>query len=108
MQRGGDVSRTDEQRAVGRWGKGLFLGLAIGSLVGIAAGLAIGLLAFEGTGAILGAVLAGAIFGTLVGAFIGGMSTLEDPPPGAEAGTHEPSLGQPGFTHDEGDRPGSV
>ena len=105
MQRGGDVPRTDEQRAVGRWGKGLFLGLAIGGVVGVVAGLAIGLIAFGGTGAVLASALGGAIFGTGVGAFMGGMSTLEDRPPGDEAGAHDPSLGQEGLTHDEQDRP---
>ena len=105
MQRGGDVPRSDEQRAVGRWGKGLFLGLAIGGVVGVVAGFAIGLIAFDGTGAVLAAALGGAIFGTGVGAFMGGMSTLEDRPPGDEAGAHDPSLGHEGLTHDEQDRP---
>lgn len=107
MQRDGDVPRTDEQRAVGRWGKGLFLGLAIGCVVGVVAGFAIGLIAFEGTGAVLASALGGAIFGTGVGAFMGGMSTLEDRPPGDEAGAHDPSLGREGLTHDEQERPAS-
>jgi hypothetical protein len=105
MQRGGDVPRTDERRAVGRWGRGLGLGLAIGGTIGVAAGLGIGLLAFEGTTAVFAATLAGAIFGTLVGAFVGGMSTLEDPPPGEEVRAHDPGLGSPGVTHGEQDPP---
>ena len=105
MQRGGDVPRSDERRAVGRWGRGLGRGLAIGGLVGILAGLGIGLVAFEGAAAILAAALGGAIFGTVVGAFIGGMSTLEDPVPGDEPQGHDPSLGRPGLLHDEQDPP---
>jgi hypothetical protein len=107
MQRGGDVPRSEERRAVGRWGTGLFIGLGIGGTVGVVAGLVIGLLAFEGSAAVLSSALGGAIFGLVVGAFFGGMSTLEDRPPGAEAGTNEPSLGRPGPTHDEGDDPTS-
>jgi hypothetical protein len=103
MQRGGDIPRSEERRAVGRWGTGVFLGLGIGGTIGVVAGLLIGLIAFEGTGAILTSALGGAIFGLIVGGFIGGMSTLEDRPPGAEAGTHDPSLGRPGLTHHEGD-----
>ena len=107
MQRDGDVSRGDERRAVGRWGRGLGMGLAIGGAVGVAGGLAIGLVAFGGAAAIFTAALAGGIFGSVVGAFLGGMSTLEDPRPGEEAQTHDPSLGRPGSVHDEQDPPGA-
>jgi len=103
MQRGGDIPRSDERRAVGRWGTGLLIGLLIGGTVGVAAGLVLGLIAFEGTAAVFTSALGGAIFGLIVGGFIGGMSTLEDPPPGAEARTHDPSLGGEGLTHHEGD-----
>jgi hypothetical protein len=102
MQRGGDIPRSDERRAVGRWGTGLFLGLAIGGGIGVVAGLVIGMLAFDSTSATLTSALGGAIFGLIVGAFIGGLSTLEDRPPGDEAGTHAPSLGRPGLTHEDG------
>ena len=105
MQRNGDVSRSDERRAVGRWGRGLGKGLAIGGVIGVLAGLGIGALAFEGAAAIFAAALGGAIFGTVVGAFVGGMSTLEDPAPGDEPQTHEASLGRPGLLHDEQDPP---
>ena len=105
MARSGETSRPEEQRAVGRWGKGLGTGLLIGGVLGIVAGLAIGLLAFDGAAATWTSALGGAIFGTVVGAFIGGMSTLEDPPPGEEPEGHDPSLGRPGLTHDEQDRP---
>jgi hypothetical protein len=44
------------------------------------------------------------IFGGLAGAFIGGMSRLEDPPPGQEPGVRERPLDRPGLTHDEQDR----
>jgi len=103
MQRDGDIPRSDERRAVGRWGTGLLKGLAIGGAVGVVGGLVLGLLAFEGAAAILTAALGGAIFGLVVGAFIGGLSTLEDRPPGAESDTHDPSLGRAGLTHGESD-----
>lgn len=106
MDRKGDVLRSKERRAVGRWGRGLGLGLMIGGAAGVLIGFSMGLLAFDGTAAVLAAALGGAIFGTVVGAFIGGMSTLEDPPPGDEPKTHDPSLGRPGLTHEEQDRPG--
>ena len=105
MASGEDLPQPREQRAVGRWGKGLGSGLLIGGVAGVLIGLAIGLLAFEGAAATATAALGGTIFGTVVGAFIGGMSTLEDPPPGDELKTHDPSLGRPGLTHDEQDRP---
>ncbi|MEX1264703.1 MAG: hypothetical protein WEE66_12380 [Actinomycetota bacterium] len=104
MARSGDTPRPAEQRAVGRWGKGLGTGLLIGGVAGVVVGLAIGVLAFDRAGATWTSALGGAIFGTVVGAFIGGMSTLEDPPPGEEPGGHDPSLGRPGLTHDEQDR----
>jgi hypothetical protein len=105
MQRPGDVPRADEQRAVGRWGRGLGLGLGLGAVAGVLVGLAIGFVAFDSSAAIFTAALAAGIFGTVVGAFMGGMSTLEDPAPGAEARTHDPSLGTPGPVHDETDPP---
>jgi hypothetical protein len=103
MARRGDAPRPRERTSVGRWSRGVVLGLLIGGTVGIVVGLAIGLLAFDGGAAVLSAVLGGAIFGTVVGGFVGGMSTLEDPPPGEEPEAHDPSLGRPGLTHEEQD-----
>ena len=101
MRRDGDTSQPREHQAVSRWGHGLGAGLAIGGVLGAIAGLVIGVLAFEGAAATATAALGGAIFGMVVGAFTGGMSTLEDPPPGQEPGSHDPSLGRSGLTHDE-------
>jgi membrane associated rhomboid family serine protease len=100
----GSVPQRREQRAVGRWEHGLTLGWVVGAVAGVAAGLVIGSIAFETGAALMAAALGGAIFGAVVGAFLGGMSKLEDPPPGQEPGTRDQPLERPGLTHDERDR----
>ena len=93
-----------EERAVSRWRGGIALGLIIGAAIGVAAGLVVGSIAFDGGRALWVSAACGAIFCGLVGAFIGGMSRLEDPPPGQEPGVRERPLDRPGLTHDEQDR----
>jgi hypothetical protein len=97
----GSTRGPRERRAVVRSGRGVATGLIIGAVVGLAAGAAIGGIAFAGGAALLAAALGGTIFGGVVGAFVGGMSTLEDPPPGAEPGLRDQPLERHGLTHDE-------
>jgi hypothetical protein len=101
-----DGSRPErrEERAVSRWGGGIVLGLVIGAAIGAVVGLLFGSMAFDGGRALWASAVGGAIFGGLAGAFIGGMSRLEDAPPGQEPGVRERPLRRPGLTHDERDR----
>ena len=103
MATDGSTSDPREERAVSRWRGGLALGLIIGAAIGAAVGLVVGSIAFDGGAALWVSAAAGVIFGALVGAFIGGMSRLEDPPPGQEPGVRERPLDRPGLTHDEQD-----
>ena len=98
------TSEGREERAVTRWGGGLLLGLFIGAAIGAVVGLVFGAVAFGGGAALWTSAIGGAIFGGLAGAFMGGMSRLEDPPPGEEPGVRERPLQRPGLTHDEHDR----
>jgi hypothetical protein len=104
MATDGSSSGRREERAVSRWRGGIALGLIIGAAIGAAVGLVFGWIAFDGGRALWASAVGGAIFGGLVGAFIGGMSRLEDPPPGQEPGVREHPLDRPGLTHDERDR----
>ena len=98
------TSEGREERAVNRWGGGLLLGLFIGAAIGAVVGLVFGSVAFDGGRALWASAVGGAIFGGVAGAFVGGMSRLEDPPPGQEPGVRERPLQRPGLTHDEQDR----
>jgi len=104
MAGNGSTPQGREDRAVGRWGSGVVLGLIIGAVVGAAAGLVFGAVAFTGGRALAASALGGAIFGGVAGAFIGGMTALDDPPPGEEPGVRDRPIGRPGLTHDEGER----
>jgi len=104
MASDGSTSAPREERAVNRWGAGLLLGLVIGAAIGAAVGSLFGSIAFDGGRALWTSAIGGAIFGGVAGAFIGGMSKLEDPPPGLEPGVREQPLQRPGLTHDEQER----
>jgi len=104
MATDGSTPERREERAVSRWGGGIALGLVVGAAIGAAAGLVFGSIAFDGGAALWASAIGGAIFGGVVGAFIGGMSRLEDPPPGQEPGVRERPLDRPGLMHDEQDR----
>ena len=104
MANDGSTSERREDGAVTRWGGGLVLGLIVGAAIGAAVGLLFGSMAFDGGRALWTSTVGGAIFGGLAGAFIGGMSRLEDPPPGQEPGVRERPMQRPGLTHDEQDR----
>jgi len=81
---------------------GVLLGLLVGAVLGALVGAGVGSIGFDaGSPAMWGAVLGGIIFGAGVGAFAGGLSRLDSPPPGQEAGEDEEPLGRPGFTRDE-------
>jgi hypothetical protein len=95
------TSGRREERAVTRWGGGLILGLFIGAAIGAVVGLVFGSVAFDGGRALWASAVGGAIFGGGAGAFVGGMSKLEDPPPGQEPGVRERPMRRPGLTHDE-------
>ena len=101
MSSNGSTREGREKRTVGRWGKGLAMGLIIGGAAGVAVGLLMGAIAFGGPAALATSALAGGIFGSGVGAFIGGMSKLEDPPPGQEPGVRDQPPDRPGLTHPE-------
>ena len=105
MATDGSTSERREERAVSRWGGGIVLGLIIGAVIGAAVGLVFR--SHSAAAARCGrrrSAVGGAIFGGIAGAFIGGMSRLEDPPPGQEPGVRERPLHRPGLTHDEQDR----
>ncbi len=104
MATDGSTSDPREERPVSRWRGGIALGLIIGAAIGAAVGLVIGSIAFDGGRALWVSAGGGMIFGGLTGAFIGGMSRLEDPPPGQEPGLRERPLDRPGLTHDEQER----
>jgi hypothetical protein len=104
MSSNGSTREPREERTVGRWGKGLGMGLLIGGAVGVVVGLVLGSVAFSGAAALAASALGGGIFGSGVGAFIGGMSKLEDPPPGEEPGVGDQPLDRPGLTHPEHER----
>jgi hypothetical protein len=80
------------------------MGLILGGAAGVAVGLLIGSSAFSGAAALAASALGGGIFGSGVGALIGGMSKLEDPPPGEEPGVRDQPLERPGLTHAEDER----
>jgi hypothetical protein len=101
MASDGSRSEPREVRAVARWEGGLTVGLILGGVAGVLLGLLIGTLAFSRDAATFAAALGGGIFGSVVGAFIGGMSRLEDPPPGREPAVREQPIDRPGLTHDE-------
>jgi hypothetical protein len=104
MANDGSTSERREERAVSQWGGGLVLGMIIGAAIGAAVGLVFGAVAFGGGAALWTSAIGGAIFGGLAGAFMGGMSRLEDPPPGEEPGVRERPLERQGLTHDEQER----
>ena len=103
MATDGSTSDRREERAVSRWRGGIALGLIIGAAIGAAIGVVVGSIAFDSGRALWVSAGSGVIFGGLVGGFIGGMSRLEDPPPGQEPGVREQPLQRPGLTHDDRD-----
>jgi hypothetical protein len=104
MASSGSSPAPRERRATARSGRALAIGLVVGGVIGLLAGAAIGAVAFTGGSALAASALGGVIFGGVVGAFVGGMSTLDDPPPGEEPGVRDQPLQRPGLTHDEQER----